>query len=600
VGTDANVTRRTRVLELRLARGSIVAAEARALVLGVFCNIDPSGAAAAVDRSLGGAIREFTLRRMFLGQLGQVFVMPAARSPLQAELVLFAGLGDFAAFGPAAQAFVAENVVRTFARTHVEDFATVLLGAGSGIPVESAVEHQLRGFLAGLRHADPDRVIRRITLCEIDTRKFAALRRSATRIAAQAPDGELRIVVDEVVLPSAASAKHGPRIRARRATPAALDPAYLLVALRDDGRHNYESRCSLLTAGAKAAVLTGTAVFAKRELLRLLAPVESGTLGPRDMARFGGDLARLLLAASVREGLEAMTDRPLVIVHDREASRAPWEALRIGGKHPSLSQGVSRRYQSEALTVARWREHRTPDGRLNVLLVANPTGDLPGAAAEAQALRRMFGASHVSCDVLEGAAAQRSRILDALAAGRHDVLHFAGHGYFDAEDPGRSGLICAGEEVLRGVDLDRLGNLPALVFFNACEAARVRLRASDRRTSRALFGQGRSSSVAEAFLAGGVANFLGTHWPVGDAAALEFSTAMYERLVGGATLGVAVLAARQRVLGLGSIDWADYIHFGSAGFRLGDPATHRGTPPPVALPRETAKLAVRPIAMRSP
>ena len=204
-----------------------------------------------------------------------------------------------------------------------------------------------------------------------------------------------------------------------------------------------------------------------------------------------------------------------------------------------------------------------------MLLVANPTGDLPGAAAEARALRGLFGASDVTCDVLEGRTAGRTRILEALAAGRHDVLHFAGHGYFDVGDPGRSGLICAGGDVLRGADLDGLGNLPALVFFNACEAARVRMRATSRRAARALFGEHRSSSVAEAFLAGGVANFLGTHWPVGDAAALEFSTTLYERLVDGDTLGAAVLAARRRVLGLGSIDWADYVHYGNPTFRLG-------------------------------
>jgi hypothetical protein len=36
-----------------------------------------------------------------------------------------------------------------------------------------------------------------------------------------------------------------------------------------------------------------------------------------------------------------------------------------------------------------------------------------------------------------------------------------------------------------------------------------------------------STSLAEAFLVGGVANFLGTHWPVGDDAALAFSTSLY-------------------------------------------------------------------------
>ncbi len=70
-----------RTLEIRLVRGSITDASARALVLGVFRNVDPSGPAAAIDVALDGAIREFTLRRMFAAQLGQVFVMPVAAQP---------------------------------------------------------------------------------------------------------------------------------------------------------------------------------------------------------------------------------------------------------------------------------------------------------------------------------------------------------------------------------------------------------------------------------------------------------------------------------------------------------------------------------------
>jgi hypothetical protein len=558
-----------RVIELRLARGSIVEANARALVLGVFRNVDPAGAAAAVDRSLGGAIREFTLRRMFSGHLGQVFVMPAARSPLLAELVLFAGLGDFDDFGTEAQSFVAENIVRTFARTRVEDFATVLLGAGSGVPVALAVEHQLQGFLAGLRHADPEQVVRRITLCEIDPRKYDALRRAMQRLAPRLAGDDFELVVDETALPSAGAVATPRRQRRSRARPAPPDPAYLLVSLREHSRTEFESRCSLLTAGAKAAVLSGTLVFAKKDLLRLLEPIESGTIGARDMARFGTGLARLLLASNVRGGLETVTHRPLVVVHDREASRVPWEAMRIGAVHPALERGASRRYEAETLTVARWREDRLPGDRLNVLLVANPTGDLPGAATEASALRRLLGARHTALDVLEGRDATRARILGALASGDYDVLHFAGHGFFDTAEPGRSGLICAGEEVLRGADLDGLGNLPAVVFFNACEAARVR-RASRRARTHRLFGPLRSSSIAEAFLDGGVANFLGTHWPVGDEAALLFSTRLYEALLDGARLGDAVLAARLRVFQSGSIDWADYVHYGNPAFLLGD------------------------------
>ena len=556
-----------RTLEVRLVPGSIADANARALVFGAFRNVDPSGATAAVDARLGGAIREFARRRMLSASLGRISSLPVARGSLLAEFIVLAGLGDFDEFGSDAQSFVAGNVVRTLARAGVEDFATVLFGTGSGVPVAAALEQQLAGFVAGLAAADPGHVVRRITICEIDRRKYAVLRRAAIRLAGRLSDDGLRIVVDEGK--AAPDETPGQRGSPSRTGTGHRDPVYLVVTLVAQGRSDYECRSALLTAGAKAAVLSGAVRVSRRALREHVGKAESGQLGPRDMGRFGATLGRLLLAASVREGLEAMHLRPLVVVHDGEGSRIPWETLRVGDTHPALEGGLTRRYASESLTVARWREERAAGAGLKVLMVVDPTLDLPGAADEGAALGRLLRAGGAEVELLAGAAATRRALLREFGSGRHDVLHFAGHGFFDADHPGRSGLVCAGRDVLRGADLDGLGNLPALVFFNACEAARVRKPA--RGTGQRLFAFRRSTSVAETFLAGGVANFLGTHWPVGDHAALTFSTDFYRRLLEGAPLGECVLEARRCVLALGSIDWADYILYGRHDFAVGDP-----------------------------
>ena len=552
-----------RVVELRLVQGDIADADASALVLGLFRNVTPSGASVAIDARLGGTIREFVRRRMFAAGLGQVTTLPVAPGQLHAGFVVLAGLGDFDDFGADAQSLVAVNVVRSLARAGVGDFATVLFGSGSGIPVAAAVEQQLAGFVAGLSGADPDSVVRRITICELDARKFSALRRAATATARRLSSPALRIVVD------AGGPTEAATLKARRPAGRRRDPVYLLVTLVEQGRSEYVCRSSLLTAGAKAAVLSGAVRVSRKALRAHLAPAESGQLAPRDMTRFGSGLAQLLLPESVRAGLAAMQPRPVVVVHDGEGSRVPWETLRAGDVHPALEGGLTRRYASDTLTVARWNEHRAPGARLQVLVVVDPTLDLPGAADEGAALGRMLRAGGAEVELLSGAAATRRALLREFASGRHDVLHFAGHGFFDAGDPGSSGLVCAGREVLRGADLDGLGNLPALVFFNACEAARV--RRPRRATGARLFAFRRSTSVAEAFLGGGVANFIGTHWPVGDQAALVFSTSFYQQLLDGALLGDCVLAARREVAAIGSIDWADYILYGDHDFAVGGP-----------------------------
>jgi pimeloyl-ACP methyl ester carboxylesterase len=556
-----------RALELRLVQGSIADANARALVLGLFRNVDPSGAAAAVDARIGGSIREHVRRRMFSASLGQVSALLVAKGALLADSLLLAGLGDFDEFGSDAQSLVAANVVRALCEADVEDFATVLFGAGSGVPAAAAVEQQLAGFVAGLDGADPQRVIRRISLCEIDRRKYEAMRRTATATAARLSNANLRIIVDEGEAPPPTA--RGPDAIAERAAALRSDPAYLVVTMVEQGRATHECRCSLLTAGAKAAVLSGNVRVSRRELRAHLVKAESGQLAPGDMTRFGATLARLLLPASVRDGLETMQRRPLVVVHDAEGSRIPWETLRIGSVHPALEGGLTRRYASETLTIARWREQHDNGRRLQVLMIVDPTLDLPFAADEGAALGRMLRAGGADVELLSGTSATREALLRAIGSGRHDVMHYAGHGFFDPADPGRSGLVCAGQEILRGSDLERLGHLPTLVFFNACEAARVRKPRPPARSRR--FALRRSTSVAEAFLAGGVANFLGTHWPVGDQAALAFSTCFYQELLDGASLGVCALAARRRVLALESIDWADYVLYGSFDVVVGRP-----------------------------
>jgi len=118
--------------DIRLALGSITELDSRAYVLGIYHNVAPSGPANAIDERMGGAINTFTTRRMFSGNAGEVFVMPTGRHPLQADFIIFVGLGDFDQFSDTVLQVCAENIVRTCVEARVEEFGTVLLGGRSG------------------------------------------------------------------------------------------------------------------------------------------------------------------------------------------------------------------------------------------------------------------------------------------------------------------------------------------------------------------------------------------------------------------------------------------------------------------------------------
>jgi len=67
---------------------------------------------------------------------------------------------------------------------------------------------------------------------------------------------------------------------------------------------------------------------------------------------------------------------------------------------------------------------------------------------------------------------------------------------------------------------------------------------------------------------GGAANYVGTYWPVGDDAAAAFAETFYKDLVLGESIGKALQNGRNAVRKLKSVDWADYIHYGSYDFVL--------------------------------
>ena len=73
---------------------------------------------------------------------------------------------------------------------------------------------------------------------------------------------------------------------------------------------------------------------------------------------------------------------------------------------------------------------------------------------------------------------------------------------------------------------------------------------------------------AESFLAGGVANYLGTYWPVGDASAAAFSETFYTALLRGEMLGASLIEGRKAVFNVGLGDWANYVLYGRPEFKL--------------------------------
>ncbi len=539
-------------VELAFMEGSITQSGAAAIVLGAFANVEPSGAALAVDRVLHGAISDLARRRAISAAAGEVFVLPVGRRGLAARLVVFAGLGHFGRYGLDVQRLAAANVTRTLALAGVESFAMVLWGTASGAEPADAARAQLEGVLTALADLAPEQRPKRVTVVSRDVARIAVARRVAEDL--------LRLHPAAPLLRVAAQRKPAARKPARIQKPSATPLAWLFVQ-----ESAAQQRVALLGPAPKA-----TALVANRRLdLRLLEREHSRlvpglTVG--DLAEFGERLGNLLLPPEIAEALPSVKSSPIVVVHDTASAHWPWETISLKGWAPAADKGLSRLYAAEGMSVAKWREQRRRAREFNVLLVINPTGDLPGAVEEgervAAMLTRIEGAGITA---IRGSDATRARLLAEFRSGDYDAIHFAGHAWFDAAAPASSGILCAGGRVLSGADLAAMDSVPALVFFNACESGRLRA------TVNPLRQLDRSVGFAEAFLRGGVANFIGTWWPVSDSAASAFAATLYRELAKGESIGSALNAARAAVRSLPSADWANYLHYGSYDFTLKAP-----------------------------
>jgi CHAT domain-containing protein len=538
-------------VELSFMEGSVTQSNAAAIVLGAFANVEPAGAAQAIDRILHGAISDLARRRAISSAAGEVFVLPVGRRGLVPRLVVFAGLGDFGRYGPDVQRLAAANVTRTLALAGVENFSMVLWGTASGTEPADAARAQLEGVLTALSDLAPEQRLRRITIVSRNADRIADARRVAEDLLRLHPAAPLMRLAPQ---------RKPSRKPARVQKPTATPLAWLFVQ-----ESAAQLRVALLGPSPKA-----TALVASRRLdLRLLEREHSRLvpgLSIGDLEEFGERLTDLLLPPEIAEALPSVKGSPLVIVHDTASAHWPWEVLSLKGWAPAAAQGLSRRYAAEGMSVAKWREQRRRAREFNVLLVINPTGDLPGAVEEGERVAAMLAQlDGAGITAIRGADATRARLLAEFRSGDYDAIHFAGHAWFDAAAPASSGILCAGGRVLSGADLASMDSVPALVFFNACESGRLRA------TVNPLRQLDRSVGFAEAFLRGGVANFIGTWWPVTDTAASAFATKLYRDLAKGESIGAALNAARGAVRALPSADWANYLHYGSYDFTLKAP-----------------------------
>lgn len=277
---------------------------------------------------------------------------------------------------------------------------------------------------------------------------------------------------------------------------------------------------------------------------------------PRDrsadwIADRGAQLCQELLPLELRRWLLALLNKVRTVQILSDEVWIPWELLRI---HDPDDPSLPGRFLSEAFSVTRWLLGSPlvldlPMRR--VALVIPRDSSLPKCLQEAVQVRSLGGGSREVVDV----PAAHEEVKRALASGRYEGWHFAGHGLAPGESLHSSSLVLERKEMFHPTVLygsgRQLGLGRPLVFLNACHSGRG---------GPSLTGL---AGWASAFLQAGAGAFIGSHWALEDDQALRFAENFYRGLFSGVEIGEAVRSARSRLRHEfpGTSDWLSYTVF---------------------------------------
>lgn len=137
-------------MEIKIVRQRVERVKDRALVVNLFQGVKrPGGATGAVDKALGGMVRELIGGGDVTGQYKEA-VLFRTFGKIPAERVLVVGLGEQEKFSLDRIREVSAKAARHLRDAGVESFSTIVHGAGvGGFPLREASEALIEGVLLG-------------------------------------------------------------------------------------------------------------------------------------------------------------------------------------------------------------------------------------------------------------------------------------------------------------------------------------------------------------------------------------------------------------------------------------------------------------------
>ncbi|MBK9308549.1 MAG: CHAT domain-containing protein [Nitrospira sp.] len=547
-------------LKVEVIHGDIRDIKAPAVVVGHYRAVPPVRAVGALDEALDFWISKAVKRGIIGGGLGEVFLIPSTHKSLAADSVILAGMGEYGRFNREDVDLLFANVTYGVTALGWREFVTVVVGSGEGnLSLEQAIVGMLAGVGSALRRLEGhgQGQLETLRIVEKDKTRFKTIHGLLERIAKNQEGGlKLKVIPREV------------RERTHRQTkpqPERFDQmeGSRVTIERDRDQFRFAAITKQAVIPVREITVNSSYADGAADLLK-----ESRTL--EEQHKYG----KLLHSYLMPDDFQDMIDMtPLTLIVDRSTAAFPWEmaAFERHGKVVFYGPGrqATRQFRT-TLSGAPGLVAAPIPNRLRVLVIADPAPEadlqLPGAREEGRAvvkiLREMKEEQGLDITIEQRIGANECDPVELLAlilSEEFDLIHYSGHGDFDEKNPAKSGWIFGKDNILSAREIFRARRVPRLIFANACFSGVIRSGTpfTLQESNRNLAG------LAQAFFERGVQNYIGTGWPVDDAAALEFARVFYTEALFGDELGISLSKAREAIITRGST-WGAYQHYGQA------------------------------------
>ncbi|MFX1293449.1 MAG: CHAT domain-containing protein [Promethearchaeota archaeon] len=232
----------------------------------------------------------------------------------------------------------------------------------------------------------------------------------------------------------------------------------------------------------------------------------------------------------------------------------PWELISINNEPACLSNSIGRIITGGEIKI----DYKKVEKKvIQILFIADPLGDLPSAKEEIQnilkELKPAIDTGYIEPIILEGNDATTSKIMEIMKKIEIEVIHYAGHAFFNDATPEESGLVLSDKVLTANVLSKTLNYVPEIIFVNACESAAT------------ISNYDKVAGIAQGFVEAGIKIFIGSLWPIDDRDAASFSYSFYHNLLQEKTIGECILASKKELYNnlKSAYGWASFILYGN-------------------------------------